>query len=484
MEQNIKQKTKIGMLWNATEKVIIQVISFVINIILARLLTPTDYGTVGMLAIFLAFSNIFIDSGFSRALIQKQDRSEIDYSTTLIFNVVVSVILYLLLFIFSPTIANFYETPELVGLQRVFFLVIILNSLTVVQNAQLQLKVNFKRIAVINSLTTIVSGIIGVIAAYKGLGPWALVIQNLARAFTSVICFWIIGGWIPKTGFSFSAFKKLFGFGSKLLFSGFLSTTFSNVYRLIIGKIYTPASLGHYTRAVQFPDLTIGTLNSVANTVTFPLMSSLQEDKEELVKTLKRLIKITSLFIFPAIAGMAVLSKPIVLVFLGEKWAYAGELLFFLCFAELFTCHNSLNMNVLNAIGRSDLFLKVDLIKFPFMFAMMAICFPISLRAVVIGRVVNAFIYFYINTFMIGKLYNFGFFRQILCSWKYIVATTVMSLIVAVINYSIPSNFLSLVICVPSGIIIYMVLLFILRDEEFLFLGKKIFGKILKKKEK
>ena len=478
----LKQKTKIGMLWNVIEKFAIQVISFILNIILARLLTPNDYGVIGMLTIFISFSNVFIDSGFSRALIQKQDRSEEDFTTVLFFNFVMSCILYIILFFSSPAIAKFYRTPELLSLQRVFFVVIILNSLSVVQNAQLQIKVDFKKIAIINSLSTILSGVLGVIAAYNGIGPWALVVQTLSKSLITALLFWIIGHWIPKTGFSFKSFKLLFGFGSKLLLSGFLSMIADNIYKLFIGKIYTSESLGYYTRATQFPDLTSGTANSVLNTVTFPLMSALQNKTEDLVTTFKRLIKITSMIVFPAMVGLAVLSKPIVLVLLGEKWAFSAELLFWLSFASIFAAHNALNMNILNAIGRSDLFLKVDLVKYPFMFAMMVICFPISLKAVVIGRTVTAIIYYYINTFMIGRLYGFGFFKQLACSWKYILSTFIMGLGVALINYFISSDLLSLIVGVITGVAIYIFMLVVLKDEEFNNMGLKILNKVFRRK--
>lgn len=477
---DLKQKTKIGMFWNIIEKVLGQIISFVLNIVLARLLTPHDYGTIGMLTIFLTFSNVFIESGFSRALIQKQDRKEIDFSTTLIFNIVISIFIYIILFFASPAIAVFYKTPELVGLQRIFFLVIVLNSLTVVQNAQLQINVDFKRIAIINSLTSILSGVIGVIAAYKGLGPWALVMQSVSRSFISVILFWTVGKWLPITGFSFKSFKNLFGFGSKLLISGFLGTTVNCLYSLIIGKVYKPETLGYYTRSNQFPDLTIGTLNSVLNTVTFPLMSSLQKDKEDFINTFRRLIKISSMIVFPTITGMAVLSKPIILVLLGEKWAFTAELMFWISFANIFVASNTLNMNLLNAIGRSDLYLKIDLIKFPFMFAMMGICFPIGIKAVAIGRAVTAIIYYVINSYMPGKLYDFGPIRQLFCSWKYIISTIVMAIIVILLDMIISSNLLSLCVTIPVGALIYILMLFILRDDEFLILFKKIFGRVFK----
>lgn len=478
MSQDIKQKTKEGMLWNALEKIAVQGISFVLSIILARLLTPHDYGTIGMLVIFLTFSNVFVESGFSRALIQKQERSEEDFSTTLIFNVVVSCLLYVILFFASPAIADFYETPELVGLQRVFFLVIILNSLTVVQSAKLQIKVDFKSIAFINAISTIISGGIAIYVAYKGWGAWALVIQSIIKSSVSALCFWIIGKWIPKTGFSISSFKKLFGFGSKLLVSGLLGTTISNVNNFIVGKIYTPSSLGFYTRAEQFPELTAGTLNSVLNNVTFPLMATLQDKRDELIQTFCRLIKISALVVFPAMVGISVLSDEIIFVLLGEKWLPASDLLFWLALSYMFKPLSSLNLNLLNAIGRSDLFLRIDFSKVPIIFAAMAITFPISLKAVVIGKAVTAFIYFYMNAFMIKRLYDFGAFKQLACCWKCIVATIIMGIIVWGVTSFIEIPVVGLVVGIVLGVAVYAVFLAVLKEEEEKVLLEKVLRRI------
>lgn len=471
---NIKHKTKIGMVWNAFEKIAVQGISFILNIILARLLNPHDYGVIGMLTIFLTFSNVFVDSGFSRALIQKQNRNEYDFSTTLIFNVVVSCFLYLILFFASPAIASFYKTPELVSLQRVFFLVIILNSLTVVQNAQLQIKVDFKTIALINAITVIVSGSIAVLAAYKGLGAWALVIQTLSKSFVSALFFWIFCHWIPHTGFSKRSFRSLFGFGSKLLASGLLGTSITNINNLVIGKIYNTESLGFYTRAQQFPELTSGTLNSVLNTATFPMMATLQNDRVELVETFKHLIKITALLVFPAMVGLAVLSRPIIIVLLGEKWIPSCELLFWLALSAIFIPLSSLNLNLLNAIGRSDLFLKIDITKIPIIILTMAITFPISMRAVVIGKAATAFIYYAMNAYMIYRLYGFGVIKQLICCWKGIVATIIMGITVYFLCLFIDNAFLELIIGIFSGVLIYLFVLIILGEDEIKRLIRKV----------
>lgn len=478
MSQDIRHKTKVGMFWNAFEKIAVQGISFVLNIILARLLTPHDYGTIGMLIIFLTFSNVFVDSGFTRALIQRQNRTEKDFSTTLIFNVVVSCLLYLILFVASPAIANFYDTPELVSLQRVFFVVIILNSLTVVQSAKLQINVDFKSIALINAAATILSGGIAIYAAYRGAGPWALVIQAIIKSAVSAALFWVVGRWIPQTGFSRESFKRLFGFGSKLLATGLLSTTITNINNLIIGKIYNPASLGFYTRAQQFPELTVGTLGSVLNNATFPLMATLQDKSDELMSAFRKLIKLSALVSFPAMVGLAVLSDDIIMVLLGEKWMPAANLLFWLSLSYVFIPFSALNLNLLNAVGRSDLFMKIDFSKVPIVVATMAITFPISLKAVVIGKAVTAGIYFYMNTLMVKRLYKFGAIRQLLCMWKSIVATIIMAAVVWIVCSFIANSLISLIVGIATGVIVYAVMLVLLKEEEHKFLLDKILNRV------
>ena len=476
--QDIKQKTKVGIFWNAFEKIAIQGIAFVLNIILARLLTPHDYGIVGMIMIFLTFSNVFVDSGFSRALIQRQDRTEKDFSTVLIFNVLTGVFLYFVLFFVSPAIADFYDTPELVSLQRVFFLIIILNSLTVVQSAKLQIAVDFKSIALINAVATIISGGIAVWAAYEGFGAWALVIQSILKSLVSVICFWVVGKWIPKTGFDKDSFKRLFGFGSKLLATGLLSTSVTNINNLIIGKIYTPASLGLYTRAQQFPELTVGTLGSILNNTTFPLMSVLQDKRDELIQTFKRLIKISALIAFPSMTGLAVLSNDVVMVLLGEKWIDSANLMFWLALSYIFTPLSALNLNLLNAIGRSDLFMRIDFSKIPVIFITMAITFPISLKAVAIGNAVTAFIYYYMNTYMVNKLYGFGVLKQFISMKKGIIATIIMGLSVFAITSFIENSLISLCLGLLFGVIIYILVLHLLKEEEYKMVVEKLKSKI------
>lgn len=246
---SLKQKTISGVLWSCVERFSVQGIQFVIMVII---LLPSDYGMIGMLAIFIAIAQTLIDSGFSNALIQKKDRSEIDYSIVFYFNIVVGIILYFILFFSSPLIARFYNTPELTGLTRVLALNLFINSLAVVQRAILSIKIDFKTQAKASFSAAIISGIVGIVMAYTGFGVWSLAVQTVLNAFVNTVLLWIFSKWIPLKVFSFESFKKLFAFGSKLLASGLLDTIYRNIYTIVIGKKFASTDLGYFTRADQF----------------------------------------------------------------------------------------------------------------------------------------------------------------------------------------------------------------------------------------
>lgn len=467
VNMNIKQRTKIGMFWNTFEKFSVQGVSFVLNIILARLLSPNDYGTIGLLTVFLTFSSIFVDGGFFKGIIQKQDREEIDFSTTFIFNFIISIVLYIILFFCAPAIALFFNNPDLVLLSRVLFVVVILNSLTVIQSAKLQLAVNYKLIAIINFTSIVLSGVLGIVAAYKGFGVWSLVMQTISRNGLLVLLYWRFGHWFPRTGFSILSFKKLFGYGSNLLLSSLIATSIANIQNLLVGKIYAPSSLGYYSRAQQFPEMTSGTVSSVLNTVTFPLMASLQDNKNELLFTYKRLIKMTCIVIFPAMIGLALISKTIVVVLLTEKWLNSTDFLFWLALSYVFFPLSILNLNILNAIGRSDLNLKFDLLKVPLIILSLVITIPISLTAIVIGKAILSFICYYIDAFMSRKYFHFGAIHQLLYSWKSIFSTIVMAIVIILVNhYMIQESVFKLFVLIFFGVITYTVCLIALREEE------------------
>ena len=270
---SLKQKTLSGVLWSCVERFSVQGIQFVIMVIMARILLPSDYGMIGMLAIFIAIAQTLIDSGFSNALIQKKDRSEIDYSTVFYFNIAVGIVLYFILFFSSPLIARFYNTPELTGLTRVLALNLFINSLAVVQRAILSIKIDFKTQAKASFSAAIISGIVGIVMAYTGFGVWSLAVQTVLNAFVNTVLLWIFSKWIPLKVFSFESFKKLFTFGSKLLASGLLDTIYRNIYTIVIGKKFASTDLGYFTRADQFAQFPSSNLTGIIQRVTFPVLS-------------------------------------------------------------------------------------------------------------------------------------------------------------------------------------------------------------------
>lgn len=468
MEDNtsLKSKAAKGMAWSAFGTFSAQGISFIIGIILARILTPSDYGLIGMLAIFFAFSNMVIESGFSNALIQKIDRTESDYSTIFFFNLLVSGSIYIILFFTAPLISKFYNTPELTLLTRVLSLNLLIGSFSIVQQARLKIMFDFKTMALITMISVIISGVFGVILAYRGFGVWALVGQNLSAAFIKTVLLFYFNKWYPSLIFSYSSIKQLFGFSSKLLIAGLVGTTVNNLYSILIGKLFTPKDVGFYTRARQYPELMSNTITSILQGVTYPILTSLQNEREKMVSVYSRLMRVVVFFVIPLLTLFFILAEPFVRFLLTEKWMPVVPLIQWLCFARMVTPISALNMNILNAIGRSDLFLKVDLTKLPMVLITMAITVPMGINVVVMGNFFTSFISFFINAYFPGKLFGFGAFRQIKEMRFVIYATVFMALIVLMVTRFIPGDLFKLFGGVVFGIVAYLGAAHLLRIEE------------------
>jgi len=463
---SLKSKAAKGMAWSAFGTFSSQGISFAIGIILARLLMPSDYGMIGMLAIFFAVSQLLVESGFSNALIQKIDRTEDDYSTIFYVNLLVSIIIYLILFITAPFIAHFYNTPELTLITRVLSLNILIGSFAIVQQARLKILLDFKTPALITILSVAVSGAIGIVMAIYGYGVWALVIQSICATIVRTIFLFIFNRWLPKLVFSISSLKQLFRFSSNLLVAGLVATIMNNLYSILIGKLFSPKDVGFYTRARQFPELLSGTITSILQGVTYPILTSLQNDRDRMVSVYGRLMRITVFFVMPLLTLFALLAEPFIRLLLTEKWMPVVPLIQWLCFARMITPISGLNMNILNAIGRSDLFLKVDLSKFPLALVTMAITVPFGINAVVIGNFFITIIGFFINAYYPGKLFGFGAVRQVKEMLTVIVATLIMAIFVFGITNLIPGDFLKLIAGTIIGITTYLLSAHFMKIEE------------------
>lgn len=466
IDQSLKNKAIAGMIWSSIDKIAIKGIAFVIGIILARILMPTDYGLIGMLAIFIAFSDLFVGGGLSLALIQKSNRTNIDYSTIFHFNFLISLVCYVILFFAAPSIAQFFNEPQLAILTRVLTLIIIINALTIVQQTRLTIKLDFKTQAIISLFSVVIGGAIGVFLAYNGFGVWSLVAQMLASSLVRAASLFYVNKWVPMLTFSGSSFKKLFGFSSKLLAAGFVASIVNNLYSVLIGKIFESKELGFYTKAKEYPELLSATLSTVLQGVSFPILASLQADRDRMISVYGRIMGMVVFFVIPALTLFALLCEPFVRFFLTEKWLPLVPLMQWMCFARMITPISSLNMNILNAIGRSDLFFWVDISKLPLTIATLAITIPLGLTAVVIGHFITSFICYFINAYYPGKLFGFGAKRQIKGMWRIICATLVMSGVVFASMNILLSDFLKLLLGAPLGIGVYLLAAYSLKIKE------------------
>ncbi len=478
---NIKQKAIKGTLWSAIDKFAYHGVSFVISIFLARLLMPSDYGLIGMLSIFIAFSNVFIVSGLGMGLIQKTDRTDVDFSTVFLFNLAVSILFYIALYVSAPIIAKFYEIPQLVILTRVLSLNIIIGSFAIVQHTILIIDINFKSLAKINLITILIGGTVSIYLAFKGFGVWTLVIKQLLESVVSIIMFWSLSNWRPTFVFSKKSFKKLFGFSSKILAANLYGTALVEVNNIVIGKVYSSSDLGYYNRARGLAELTAGTVSGILNQVTYPILASLQNDKEKMVSVFRRLIMMSAFIIFPSITLLSLIVDPFIRLFLTEKWIPAIVLAQWYAFARIFYPIGVINLNILNAVGRSDLFLKTDLSKLPFVLIALIITIPLGVKAIIIGHVIVSFISFFINSFMPGKMFNYGGLDQLKDMLPLIFATLIMALFVYLSMYFIDSLLLKMIAGVITGVAVYWIVVNLLKVEEVKEVKSMIRRYILKK---
>lgn len=474
MAESVRSKLIHGVAWNFTEKILVKVASFAISVILARLLSPSDYGLMGMLAIFMSISSVFIEGGLAKALIQRQGCQDIDYSTAFVTNVALSLVIYAVLFLTAPLIADFYDEPILIPLTRVLALTIILGSFNIVQRAKLMANVDFKSLAQINVMSILVTGAIGIFMAYEGYGVWALVGQSIGSTLFLIFIFPFYSKWKPSLRFSKESFSHLFGFGSKLMITGVYAVIFNNIATICIGKVYKSEELGYYTRGSQFSDLISFTVNDVLGTVTFPVLSELQNDTGRLVAVYRKSLFVTAMIIFPVMVLCALLAYPLVLILLTEKWLPCVVLMQWLCLARMFTPLSALNMNILNAVGRSDLFMKLDFSKAPLTILILAITIPISVKAIVIGTFVDSFLCFFINAYLPGRMFGYGAWKQIK-DWRYILLSiALMSVVVMGFMQLVENAWLQLLVGGSLGVLVYAACCYFFKviDEDMLRLLK------------
>lgn len=463
-----KNKVVKGVLWSAVERFSVQGVNFVLGIIIARLLSPGDYGLVAMLAIFMALSQSFIDGGFGNALIQKKDRTDIDCSTVFYFNIALSVLIYLIIYISAPLIASFYNAPQLILIARIIGLTLIINSFGIVQQAIITISLDFKKQAIASLVAVIISGLIGVYMAYNGYGVWTLVIQSLINNILRVCLLWTLSKWYPKFAFSILSFKKLFGFGYKLLLSSILHTVYSNLYTLVIGKKFAPTELGFYSRAYSLAQFPSYNFTSIIERVIYPILCKSQNDDQKLNESFLRYMSMACFVIFPIMIGIAVLARPLIYCILTETWANAVPLLQILCIAFMWDPVMRINHSVINAKGRSDYFLYAEIIKKIAGFAILLATIPFGIKIMCAGLILYSFCDMIIIIYYNKKVTNIGLIKQIKMLFPVITLSFSMGAFIICIGYltSQISNIMQLVVGCVSGICFYIGISYLFKIKE------------------
>jgi len=410
---SLKEKSVVGFAWSFIDSLGNQGAQFVIGIVLARILTPKDFGIVGITTVFLAVSQSFIDSGFTQALIRKQNATRQDFSTVFYFNLAVGFLCYLLLFLLAPVISRFFHEPALTGVIKVLGITVIISSLAIIQRANLIKNINFRLQSKISVSSNLVSGAIGILLALKGVGVWSLVWRSLLNSFFQTILFWIFNKWKPTWEFDRKSFKEMFGFGSNLLINGVIDRIYLNIYYFVIAKYFTPAELGLYTRADQFKNLFSQNLDATIQKVSYPILASIQEDDIRLKAGYRKIFQLSTFISMILMLGMASVAKPLILLLIGEKWIGSIVYLQLLCLAFVLYPLHALNLNVLKVKGRSDLVLKLGLIKKMMVVPALIIGIFWGIKIMLVVMIGNSIIGFFINSQYSGRLIDYSAFDQI-----------------------------------------------------------------------
>lgn len=470
MKDSLISQTVKSVGWSAIERFSVQAIQFIINIILARLVTPSEYGLIAMLSVFIIIANSFVESGFSNALIQKVNRTETDFSTVFYFNISISVLMYFIVFLLSPYIASFYNQPILESICKWMGLGLIIQGFSVIQIAKLTVNMDFKTQAKASLISVIISGIIGVYMAYFGFGVWALLVQTLLNSFFNTIFLWFFTKWIPQLMFSWDSLKKLFSFGSKLLLSGLLHTVYTNLYSLVIGRKYTAIEVGYYNQASlssRFPSVS---LMAIISRAIYPIQCQIQDDNKLLSSSFIQYLRISCYIIFPIMIGMAVLSKPLILFFLSDKWINMHLPLSILCVAYIFIPLMVMNNQILNVKGRPDYFLKSEIVKKIIGILIILFTIPFGLIYICLGMLIYNICDVLIIINYSKKVISTGYIIQLKSILPIFLLTLTMGFIVHLALLITENTYLQLSLGTLTGGLFYFFFSKIVGFKEFDFL--------------
>lgn len=483
-EQSLKDKTVKGTIWSGIDNVAQFGVTFVVSIVLARLLTPDDYGLIGIIAIFTAVCTALINGGFTTALIRKKDANDDDYNTAFIVNLGVSLLLYIVIYLCSPLIADFFHRQELVALTQVSSLGMIIGALGLVQQTRLTKRIDFKIQTKITIVASVASGIVGIVMAFIGFGVWSLVAQSLTSQGVRTVLLWVANKWVPQLRFSSECFHELFGFGWKIVLSTLLDTVWKELYQVVVGRFYSPAALGQYTRSKQFSTLFSSNLTSVIQRVTYPVLSDIQDDKERMVSAYRRIIKVTMFVTAVCMFFLGAVSEPLLYCLIGPKWHEAAIYLPLICISgSLYPLH-AINLNMLAVQGRSDLCLGLEVIKKIIGIAPLYVCICWGIMPMLYVNLVTGVIAFFLNSYYSGRLIGYSSWMQLKdIAPSYCIATLV-ALSVYFMKYLPITFWIIFPVQLLTGCIMFLFLCHTTKREEYVELKGMVLPIINKKIKK
>lgn len=467
MVDSLKQRAVKGVAWSAVERFSVQGVQFVLSIIIARLVAPSEYGLIAMLGIFLSVAQAFIDSGFSSALIQKKDRTDVDFSTVFYFNIIVSLIVYLILYFSAPYIALFYKEPLLDVVTKWTGLNIIISALCIIQRVKLTVWLNFKTQAKASLIAVVISGVCGIVLAYYGYGIWALVFQSLLNNMLNTLLLFFFTRWMPKLVFSWRSFRQLFAFGSKLLVTGLYGPVYDNLNVLLIGKFYSSVDLGFYSRATTFAQFPSSNITGIISRVSFPLLAEFQDDDNRLALAYRKLIKISSFIVFPLMLFLGAIAAPLIEILLTSKWIPSAFYLRLLCFSLMWYPICAFNINLLLVKGLSHTHLKLDILKKIVGLIILLFTSIISIEAICIGLIFSSLFSWYVTAYYAGKIIGLSFYRQLKDILPSLLISVFISCMIFYINSLNLSSYTTLVLDSVISIVSYISLSRIFNCEDF-----------------
>lgn len=412
-QESLKNKTIKGVGWSAADALLGQGVTFIVGLVLARLLSPDEYGLIGICLIFTTVLNGIVDSGFSNALIRKKDVTDEDYNTMFTTNMAISIVLYVLLFISAPFVSDFFHRVELIALVRVTGLILFFNALSITQVTILTKNIDFKTKTKASLVSAIISGVIGIAMAFMGYGVWSLVAQQLSKQLLYTLCLWVLSKWWPRFTFYKDSFKYMWGFGWKLLASGILNNVWNQLYQVVIGRCYTSSTLGHYTRANEYASIFSSNLTLIVQRVSYPVLAEIQDDKERMVQGYRKVIKVTMFVTAVCMISLGAVSEPLIYTLIGTKWHEAATYLPLICISmSLYPLH-AINLNILQVLGRSDIFLYLEILKKIVGIVPIVIGIFCGIYYMLLASILTGVISLYLNTWYTGKTLNYSFWKQL-----------------------------------------------------------------------